>query len=519
MNLRRALLAAFALAALALLVPALARAYYLQNADVAVQVAPTGALLVTERITIGGAFHGAYRDIPLRRGESIDRISVAEGDRRYTRGGSTKLGSIDRSDTFNYETNEKRVRIVWHFLAAGEPRTYTISYRFEGLTVAYDDVADVNLKVWGPSWSEPLPNLTAAVQLPRPVALGPSYRVYGHPAWVNGVVARTPRAATLRAVNVPSHQWVEMRVVFPRRAADLDRGREGRPRERPGVDRARRKPTRGELPARPRSPRRREEPPRTNAPLSCASSRSAQRSPFCSSSGSSTAASAAPATTASTSRSRRPTREPALVPPLLRQSTDVGSQEFTATLFDLIRRGRYKSSPANTEKKIWGGLRHETVSDLLVTPGDESVPLADFEEPVAAVIDSVVDADGERLSEFREKIEKHRSSNATRFTSFKSKASGGDQGAEVVHGRRRGPARPGPGRLRGRRGRPALDRHRRLAARHAALERRRAGRDRRLRDRERGRAGASRSRGLGSGGGARRPARPRPSAGTRSDAT
>ena len=68
MNLRRALLAAFALAALALLVPALAHAYYLQNADVAVKVAPTGALLVTEKITIGGAYHGAYRDIPLRRG-------------------------------------------------------------------------------------------------------------------------------------------------------------------------------------------------------------------------------------------------------------------------------------------------------------------------------------------------------------------------------------------------------------------------------------------------------------------
>ncbi|HKV68849.1 MAG TPA: DUF2207 domain-containing protein, partial [Gaiellales bacterium] len=216
MNPRRALLAAVVLAAAVLLVPAVARAYYLQNADVAVQIAPTGALLVTEKITIGGAYHGAFRDIPLRKGESIDRISVAEGDRRYSRGGSTELGSIDRSDTFNYETNGKRVRIVWHFLAAGEPRTFTISYRFKGLTVAHDDVADVNLKVWGPSWSEPLPNLTAAMRLPRPVALGPRYRVYGHPAWVNGVVARAPQVATLRAVNVPSHQWVEMRVVFPR---------------------------------------------------------------------------------------------------------------------------------------------------------------------------------------------------------------------------------------------------------------------------------------------------------------
>ena len=48
MNLRRALLAAVVLAAAVLLVPAVARAYYLQNADVAVRVAPNGALQVTE---------------------------------------------------------------------------------------------------------------------------------------------------------------------------------------------------------------------------------------------------------------------------------------------------------------------------------------------------------------------------------------------------------------------------------------------------------------------------------------
>ena len=78
----------------------------------------------------------------------------------------------------------------------------------------------------------------------------------------------------------------------------------------------------------------------------------------------STAASAGPATTASTSRSRRPTPSRRSSRRCCARATDVGSQEFTATLFDLIRRGRYKSSPVNTEKKMWGGLRHETVSDL-----------------------------------------------------------------------------------------------------------------------------------------------------------
>src|SRR4029453_16975286 len=105
--------------------------------------------LVAENITIEGAFHGAYRDIPLRKGESIDRIQVGEQGEKYTRGGSTELGSIDTPPTFNYEQNGKRVRIVWHFQAAGEPHTYTVSYRFRGLAVAYDDIVDVNLKVWG----------------------------------------------------------------------------------------------------------------------------------------------------------------------------------------------------------------------------------------------------------------------------------------------------------------------------------------------------------------------------------
>src|SRR5262249_19201133 len=148
--LKRALVAV-ALAALVL--PAAASAYSLGGARIAVRIALDGSLLVHESITIEGAYHGAYRDIPLRRGESIDRIAVSEGSTRYTRGGSTKLGSIDTPGTFNYETSSSRVRIVWHFQAAGEARTFTVAYRFRGLAVAYDDVVDVNLKVWGSSWA------------------------------------------------------------------------------------------------------------------------------------------------------------------------------------------------------------------------------------------------------------------------------------------------------------------------------------------------------------------------------
>ena len=53
--------------------------------------------------------------------------------------------------------------------------------------------------------------------------------------------------------------------------------------------------------------------------------------------------------------------EPALVPTLLRQGGEAGSFEFTATLFDLIRRGVFRSEPVTTERSIWAGLRTERV--------------------------------------------------------------------------------------------------------------------------------------------------------------
>ena len=110
------------------------------------------------------------------------------------------------------------------------------------------------------------------------------------------------------------------------------------------------------------------------------------------------------------------------MPSLLRQDTTPGSNEFTATLFDLIRRGRYKSTQVTTERSIWGGLRHQDVADLQLTVGDTSVTLTDFEKPVADVADAVIGNEGERLSNFRDKIEGDRTSNSERFTTSRRRS-------------------------------------------------------------------------------------------------
>ena len=201
------------------------------------------------------------------------------------------------------------MRVVWHYRALNEQRTFTIRYRFRGLAVAYDDVVDVNLQVWGDEWPVAVSDLRAEMELPRPIALtGTRYRVWGAPEWVRGVVDRTRTGTTLRAVNVPSGQFVEMRTVFPRRLLTSTRGARVVDGNGFAGDRRRAGGARGRVRRGPQEDRRGEGQPRPDDAHARRLRAAARAGRHASSSGSSSAASAAPATTASTSRSRPRTR-------------------------------------------------------------------------------------------------------------------------------------------------------------------------------------------------------------------
>ena len=114
---------------------------------------------------------------------------------------------------------------------------------------------------------------------------------------------------------------------------------------------------------------------------------------------------------------------PAIVPPLLRQGTEPGSLEFTATLFDLIRRGYYVREASDDREEDVAGLRTEQVADLELSPGNAEIELTEFEEPVAKVFDNIVDDGPELLSKMRDRIETTRTSNSKRFQKFKEQVS------------------------------------------------------------------------------------------------
>jgi hypothetical protein len=199
--------------------PALAQSYTLPEARIEVVLQPDGSLDVTEHITFSfsGSFSGAYRDIPLRRGEEITDVTVEEGGTAYVPGASTELGSYDDPGSYGVEERGDIMRVVWHYSAFSERRTFTIRYSMTGLTHAYDDVVDVNLKVWGEEWPVGVDLVSASLTYPGAVAAG-DVRVFGHPSTVDGETSLGDDevSPTLEARRVPAKQFVEMRVVLPR---------------------------------------------------------------------------------------------------------------------------------------------------------------------------------------------------------------------------------------------------------------------------------------------------------------
>ena len=339
---------------------------------------------------------------------------MTEGDVGYRPGACTELGCTSPPGTYGVERRDDGVRIVWHYRASSEERVFRVGYRLRGVATAYDDVVDVNLQVWGDEWETGLTQLTAQLLAPGDVE-----RAWGHPVSVRGDVTIEGSRVSLRALDVPARQFVELRALVPRRFFTSTAGM--KVESGPGLDKIVAEEL-DDAAAYERDRRKIDEAldnlPRTIAIL--------------------LALALGPAlaligfvwwregrerrTTYDREYEQEPPTEtqPALVPALLAQGGAPGSLEFTATLFDLIRRGRYVGEPVTTEQKMWGGLKTQHVADLELSLADVEAPVEAFEAPVAEVVDAIVAEGPERLSRFRDRIEDDRTSNSDRFTRFKS---------------------------------------------------------------------------------------------------
>jgi uncharacterized membrane protein YgcG len=92
------------------------------------------------------------------------------------------------------------------------------------------------------------------------------------------------------------------------------------------------------------------------------------------------------------------------VPSLLAQKVVAGGDQLTATLFELVRRGRYKMTPVTREESSFAGLRHKEVDDVDLTVGDETIELSPVEQPVAAIFDRLAQEGPAALSQVADTV-------------------------------------------------------------------------------------------------------------------
>ncbi|MDH3517530.1 MAG: DUF2207 domain-containing protein, partial [Acidimicrobiia bacterium] len=403
-----------------------AKSFWLSEATVDVVVNPDGSLDITESLTFdfSGSFSGAYRDIPLDPGESITEIEVRGEELSYLPGACTELGCTSPPGTFGVARFKGFVRIVWHHSSTDEARVFHISYRFSGLAVAYDDVVDVNLQVWGDQWAVGLDRLEARMHLPGSPAQG-EVLVWGHPFGVEGSISLGDGGVSpfLQASGISPEQWVEMRVVFPRRILEAVSGATVAGGAGLPVILDEETAFAGDAEEAARA---------TRVGLAW---------------GVAIAISIVlglggltyfrfgrePRIEYDREYEQEPPSDlsPAEVGALLSQGA-VTEREFTATLFDLIRKGAIDASPSQVERETWGGLRSETITDLVLSEGEKEMGLRDFEQSVMTVVKRVLDEDARPLHEFKKGIREDAAANAETYQVFRRKAKGAVERAGLL---------------------------------------------------------------------------------------
>jgi uncharacterized membrane protein len=119
-----------------------------------------GSLHVKELIhySFSGTYHGVYRDIPLSNGQSIENIKVSTQG-AYSSYQVTNNGSQEHITIYLYSDPGKTTPIT------DADVNVTIEYDFLHGIKIYNDVADLQYKLWGEGWQVPVGQLTASVHL------------------------------------------------------------------------------------------------------------------------------------------------------------------------------------------------------------------------------------------------------------------------------------------------------------------------------------------------------------------
>ncbi|MGA2533667.1 MAG: DUF2207 domain-containing protein [Candidatus Aminicenantales bacterium] len=196
--------------ALAVAAMAETKNYYFPGVRVEIAIQKDGSFLVDEYRTyeFQGRFSWADIRIPLEAGYVGPgrEVSISEFAVSDENGRALKVESSARNGVFAAK---------WYYSAANERRTFHIHYRMRGGIISYPEVTELCCQVIGSWWERPTKKVVIDVRLPVPLASKGDLKVWGHGPLTGWAEVVDERTARFSAIDIPSRQLVEIRVVWP----------------------------------------------------------------------------------------------------------------------------------------------------------------------------------------------------------------------------------------------------------------------------------------------------------------
>ena len=189
---------------------AAAKDYYFPEVRISVSVEPDGSFVIDEQRTFAfeGSFSAAWYTLPLSIERKGYRYNVALEDFEV---------SDEKGQRLAHEasTSGGVYRAEWNFQATDEQRTFRIHYRIRNGISSYSDVSEFYWQVIGSGWDRPTRSAVVTIALPAEVKSREDILVYGHGPLSGWAEVVDLRSARFTASNLPAGQYLEIRMAWP----------------------------------------------------------------------------------------------------------------------------------------------------------------------------------------------------------------------------------------------------------------------------------------------------------------
>lgn len=189
-----------------------AKEYHIRQIDIVAEIQSDGSVHVSETRTFffDGSFSWYQQEINKRGFSEILDITISENGRPFQ--------FSDSNDDGTYSVRDRRntVEIRTNFSARNEERRFTLSYELRDAIASNEDWAEFNWAFIGSGWDRPHENISITVRLPGEVR-GDELHAWQTSRARNHELSSTNREISYTAENLRSGRELRIQNIFPSR--------------------------------------------------------------------------------------------------------------------------------------------------------------------------------------------------------------------------------------------------------------------------------------------------------------